>query len=207
MKNIIDFIKNNRWARYVLVALGFLVLGILLAYFTMQTKIIKKDQEIQALTTTNSTLTGRVDTLITQNTKLQQQINQQQHQVTITHPDGTVVHTVDTNTQTNTNIATNIETSIKAQYELKFEEWKKEYIKTHTEELTNPKSMLGMLFADVGPKNIGVNFAVQGEIFGNLGIMGGGGIDWYKASGITDMTTNWDKPALKGLGGLTYKFK
>ena len=200
-----NFIKNNRWAGYFALGISCLIIGIAIAYFTMQTTIKTKDTTIEKLTTTNAELTASKETLTTQNTKLQQQINQQQNQHldTITYPDGTVHTVIDTstNTQTVTNLTNSIETKIKEQYEQKFEQWVSEYEKTHLQEITNPKTISILALGGFGANTFTFDAILKAKVWGPLGVAGGFGMSWNRTPLIVN--TNWSKPDLIGKGGVS----
>lgn len=196
-----EFIKNNSWVWYPICVL----IGIAIAYFTFQTKITIKDQEIKTLTQTNQSLSGKIETLTTQNSHLKQQISQQQHTVTITYPDGSSVTTVDTNTQTITDLTTSIETKLRQEYSQLYEQFKTEWAKTHEQEIINPKTITTMLVGGVGPRTLSVDFLLKAKMFGPVGAVGGFGMAWDKETPL-GLPASWNRPNFVGKAGISYDF-
>jgi hypothetical protein len=202
MKKLIDFIKQNRWAGYIVAILITAIVVGFAVYTLAPSKTLEievRSQEdvktIETLRTENKNLNiqfSSLSTLFKKECFVEYYESGKKKSVHCKREGATQQNA---SSQSSSSVTTNQTSQTEIKYT--YEEWSKLEI--------NKTAINTSLFATIGPNIRGINFLIDGDVFGKLGAVAGFGMMWNMP--IISVNPIWPKPDFVGHGGLRYRWK
>jgi hypothetical protein len=202
MKKLIDFIKQNRWAGYIVAILITAIVVGFAVYTLAPSKTleieVRSQEDVKTINTLSQKLNNVTNLYSTLNSQFRKECNIEYYE----NGNKKNVHCIregssqqNASSQSSTSVTTNQTTQTEARYT--YEEWSKLEI--------NKTAINANLFATIGPNIRGINLLIDGDVFGKLGMSAGFGIMWDMP--LISITPVWPKPDFVGHAGLRYRFR